>query len=109
MALNRKGSRTMSVNGAVYRWRVRRKPTYCQEMAWGPMSYAVESAENPGCVLVVLTADAHPGNCMGRPVVPVLPSDVAASIREARARGWAPDRPGKPYVLDLSASPTAAS
>ncbi|MFE2430417.1 hypothetical protein ACFXJ5_27170 [Streptomyces sp. NPDC059373] len=30
---------------------------YCQEMAWGPMSYAVESAENPGCVRYAVALD----------------------------------------------------
>ncbi|TMR88031.1 hypothetical protein EJK15_68485 [Nonomuraea basaltis] len=45
MAIPKKGSRHITVDGAVLRWRVRRKPTYCQGNGWGPMTFAVELAD----------------------------------------------------------------
>lgn len=34
MALVRKGARRIVVDGTAYRWRLRRRPTYCQGLAW---------------------------------------------------------------------------
>lgn len=36
MAIPKKGSRLIAVDEVQYRWRVRGKPTYCQEMNWSP-------------------------------------------------------------------------
>ncbi|MGK5733362.1 hypothetical protein [Streptomyces sp. URMC 124] len=99
MALPRKGSRRIVVDGVAYRWRVRRKVTYGQGMCWSPLAYAVEHAESPGTTLVVRTGRPHPGNWMGGHTSPVLPSDVSGAVRAARARGWAPETPGPPFLL----------
>ncbi|MGW2601897.1 hypothetical protein [Streptomyces klenkii] len=102
MALPRKSSRRIVVDGVTYRWRVRRRPTYGQGMCWSPLTYAVEHAANPGTTLLVRTDRPHPGNWMGGPASPVLPSGVAAAIRAARAEGWTPEAPGSPFLLDES-------
>jgi hypothetical protein len=103
-ALNKKGSRRITVDGTEYRWRIRHKPSYCQGLCWTPLRFAVEiaEAEFPGTTLVVTTGQPHPSNWMGIEAVPVRPAQVAAGIREARAQGWDPTRPGVPFVLDLS-------
>jgi hypothetical protein len=103
MALARKGSRRIVVDGTVYRWRVRHKPSYCQGLAWTPLSYAVEQADSTGAVLVVRTSQPHPSNWINAPAAPVRPADVASSIRTALANGWSPTCPGKPFVVDQSA------
>ncbi|MFG1805091.1 hypothetical protein [Streptomyces sp. NPDC049040] len=103
MALVKKGSRLITVGGAVYRWRLRGRPTYDQGLAAWPMTYAVEQAEAPGTTLVVTTDQPHTANWFQRQAAPVLPSDVAAAIRDALARGWTPGAPGRPFLLDLSA------
>ena len=36
MALVRKGSRQIVVDGTAYRWRLRGRPTYSQGLAWSP-------------------------------------------------------------------------
>ncbi|MFP8963793.1 hypothetical protein ACLIYP_25060 [Streptomyces nanhaiensis] len=100
MAVPRKGSRRLNVEGVAYRWRVRGRPTYEQGLVMSPLTYAVELAEAPGSTLVVTTGRAHPGNWIGAPADPVLPSQVAAAVLAALARGWAPHRPGSAFHLD---------
>ncbi|OEV04790.1 hypothetical protein [Streptomyces oceani] len=105
MALNRKGSRRITVDGIAYRWRVRHKPAYAQSLCWTPLTYAVELAdrEGPGTTLVVSTGQSHPSNWMGAAATSVRPAQVAAGIRGARAAGWLPARPGSPFRFDGSA------
>ncbi|MFF3873080.1 hypothetical protein [Streptomyces sp. NPDC001978] len=103
MALGRKGSRHIAVDGTDYRWRLRRRPTYGQALCWSPCTYAVEHADHPGTTLVVTTNQPHTGNWLGRPGNPVLPSEVSDAIRSALRQGWVPTRAGSPFHLDQSA------
>ena len=100
MALVKKGSRRITVDGISYRWRVRGRATYAQGMGWRPLTYAVAPAENPGTTLVVTTHQLHPSNWCEARAKPVLPAEVAATIRMARAKGWVPEKPGSPFLLD---------
>nr|WP_069766502.1 hypothetical protein [Streptomyces sp. LUP47B] len=108
MALVRKGSRRIVVDGTVYRWRLRGRPTYFQGLAWSPCSFAVEHAETPGMTLVVTTDQPHPSNWIGREADPVRPSGVAAAVRLALRAGWTPTAPGSAFHLDQSAGFTAS-
>lgn len=103
MALVRKGSRRIVVDGTAYRWRLRRRPTYFQALAWTPCTYAVDHADASGTTLVVTTNQPHPSNWFGREAKPVLPSDVAHAIQLALREGWTPTEPGSPFSVDLSA------
>ncbi|MYW65352.1 hypothetical protein GTY65_14985 [Streptomyces sp. SID8379] len=102
MAIGRKGSRRIVVNGTTYRWRLRQRPTYSQGHCWSPCTYAVEHADHPGTTLVVTTNQPHAGNWFGVPSTAVLPSDVSTAITSALAQGWHPTRPGSPFHLDQS-------
>ncbi|MFG3345749.1 hypothetical protein ACGF1Z_11890 [Streptomyces sp. NPDC048018] len=102
MALTKKGSRLITVDGTTYRWRLRGRPTYAQGLAQSSLTYAVERADDPGATLVVTTDRPHPGNWWGAPSAPVLPSQVADTVRAALARGWTPGNPGSPFPLDRS-------
>lgn len=102
MALVKKGSRRITVDDITYRWRLRGRPTYDQGLVWSPLTYAVEHAENPGTTLVITTNQPHPSNWLGARANPVLPSDVADSIRTARLQGWTPQSTGSPFHLDRS-------
>lgn len=84
MALPRKGSRNITVDGTTYRWRLRRRPTYSQALAWSPCTYAVEHADEAGTTLVVTTDHPHPSNWLGHEPKPVLPSDVKTGQRKQR-------------------------
>lgn len=55
MTLGRKGARRIIVDGTVYRWRLRRRPTYFQGLAWSPCTFSVEHADTPQSTLVVTT------------------------------------------------------
>ncbi|MFF3215451.1 hypothetical protein ACFYYB_33055 [Streptomyces sp. NPDC002886] len=103
MALVKKGSRLITVDGTTYRWRLRGRPTYDQALVWAPLSYAVEHAETPGTKLVITTNQPHPSNWFGTQGSPILPAQVADSIRTALTAGWKPENPGSPFHLDQSA------
>ncbi|WP_327281506.1 MULTISPECIES: hypothetical protein [unclassified Streptomyces] len=107
MALVKKGSRLITVDGTTYRWRLRRRPTYDQGLAVSPLAYAVEHAESPGTTLVVTTNQPHPSNWFGTHGSPVLPARVADDIRTALTAGWSPASPGAPFRLDQSAGFTS--
>lgn len=77
MALPRTGARHIVVDGTTYRWRLRRRPTSAQSMAWTPGTFAVEHADSP-----------------------VRPADVADAVRRELRVGWYPMSPGSPFRLD---------
>lgn len=99
MSLSRKGSRLITVDGIIYRWTLRSRPTYDHGMNWGPLTYAVEHSELRGSVLVVDTGRPHPSNWVGAGSAPVLPREVAKDVRRAITLGWQPRREGKPFSL----------
>ncbi|GGT31803.1 hypothetical protein [Streptomyces purpureus] len=105
MALARKKSRTVVVDGVTYRWRVRRRPTYSQGMGWSTLAYAVARAEEPGSTLLVRTGRAHPGQWLGGPGAVVLPGEVARAVRTGIAAGWRPERAGVPVRVELDSTP----
>ncbi|WP_031079061.1 hypothetical protein [Streptomyces sp. NRRL S-118] len=102
MALVKKGSRLITVDGTTYRWRLRGRPTYDQGLVRSPLTYAVEHAETSGTTLVITTSRPHPSNWCGAVGNPVLPAHVADSIRAALTEGWTPKSPGSPFHLDRS-------
>ena len=99
MALPRKGSRRIIVDGAEYRWAIRRKPTYCQAAFASPMTFAVECVQAPQTVLVVTTTVPRPDNWLRKPSVSVRPSQVAEAIRQAHRAGWQPGTLGSAFML----------
>jgi len=105
MALTVKGSRLITVDGAVYRWLMRRTPSYHQECLGGPLTFAVELAGARGSVLAVTVPDAgRPDSLVlaARPGLIVRPALVAAVIRTALGRGWQPAAPGPQFQLSLA-------
>lgn len=90
----KKGSRLITVDGAVYRWRIRYRPTYCQGNGWTPLRFAVERAEEPEGVLVVSLPFARPDNWLGERTIAVRPLLVAGCIRRALEKGWNSGGPG---------------
>ncbi|GIE81075.1 hypothetical protein Aph02nite_70250 [Actinoplanes philippinensis] len=103
MAIPRGGSRLITVDGTVYRWAVRAKPTYDQGLNWAPLTFAVELADTPGQVLSVQTGSPRLDNWLGLPGTPVTPLTVEQSIRAALAAGWQPDRSNGFFKLTLDA------
>jgi hypothetical protein len=102
MAIPRKGSRTITLSGAAYRWRIRSKSTYEQGASASNLSIAVERVSPPSQSVLLLKADfPRPDNWLGKASNSVTPGMVEASIRSALAAGWLPDHPGSAFAHPL--------
>lgn len=101
MALAKKGTRRILVDGVEYRWRISKKH-WCCDFEGATMGYVAQDATNPGTTLVVETGRPARLNPNLLPTEVVLPREVAAGIRAARSRGWTPSSNGSPFKLNLS-------
>lgn len=99
MAILKKGSRKIVVDGQHYYWRVRNRPSYWQEIFDTPIMFAVQAANGKGAKLIVVLTQAHPGNIWELKPSPVTPSQVAESVRLGLKLGWNPHKPGKAIIL----------
>jgi hypothetical protein len=101
MAIPKKGSRPITVDGSDYRWLIRRKPTYVQGNGWTPMTLAISAAFPRATSLVVTLATNRPDAWVGAEVNAITPHNVAALIRLGIARGWNPATPGGQLQMDV--------
>ena len=101
MAIARKNSRRIVVDNVIYRWTVRRRPTYNQGLA-APISFVVELLDEPAGRLLVSFPAARPDNWLGAASAVVTPALVARQIADARAAGWEPARRGPVFQINLS-------
>jgi hypothetical protein len=98
MAMPKKGSRRIVVDGQPYRWRVPRAGTYPQ-LAYGTaLALSVEHAGG-GAVLMVVCAGARHGNWANAPGTTVTPGRIAGLIRRALVVGWVPTAPGPAFYM----------
>lgn len=102
MAIPKKGSRAIVVEGESYRWTVRRRPSYIQAISQGPLSFAVELETSGQTTLVVTVNVSRPDNWVGSPSKAITPATVEGAIRKALQQGWQPSENGSPYALQLS-------
>ncbi|MEG3901859.1 hypothetical protein QUB19_14515 [Microcoleus sp. B4-C5] len=129
MSIPKKGTRKIIVDGEPFIWLIRRQATNMQaDYGWGNLHVAVEHAQKPGSVLVILTDRPHPQgwsatNCEWIPVKPrdgappevrvwkiistqevkpVTPSDVGQWIRQAVQLGWQPRLPGITFEVRIA-------
>ncbi|MEV4300010.1 hypothetical protein [Microbispora rosea] len=107
MAIPRKGSRLITVDGVAYRWRIRRKPTYRQAIE-GSLTFAIELAEGPGRVLLVSLPFSRPDAWVGERAMAVRPALVAEVVRMALGQGWDPCQAGRAFDLDVTEDDLAA-
>jgi hypothetical protein len=101
MALARKNSRQIVVDGAVFRWTVSRRPSYGQGLGESPLSFAVELADDPAGRLLVSLPVARPDNWLDLPSGVVTPALVARCITAARDAGWDPRQRGPALRVHL--------
>jgi hypothetical protein len=104
LAIRKKGSRRIVVDGAAYLWRFPRRPTQSQQDGWPGVFVTANRADCPRASLVIAFPQRfHLSGPVGQvPPRPVLPSDVAAGIRAALRAGWVADQPGQQFVLRLT-------
>jgi hypothetical protein len=67
----------------------------------GKLAVAVQLAERPGAVLLVMTDRPHPADWNTKQIISIGPGDVAAWIRAALVAGWVPFQPGPQFVHRL--------
>jgi hypothetical protein len=108
VAIPKKGSRLITVDGQSYRWTIRSKPTYVQGAFSGAMTFAVEAADHPWRVLHIELERPRPDNWLLVETSPVTPSEVERCVRRALEAGWRPTESGPPFELSERALATAA-
>jgi hypothetical protein len=104
MAVRRKGSRGILVDGVRYLWRF--PPVMAQDQYdyWPGCFVTVQHADvRRGSVLVITFPQYRPDAAPDQPAVPVLPSDVARCIRAAVTKGWKPTEQGPQFVIQSEA------
>ncbi|WP_193318966.1 hypothetical protein [Nonomuraea phyllanthi] len=102
MAMPKKGTRLITVDGTAYRWRVSHRPGHTGGDDLHPLTFAVERAEEPAGVLVVSLPCARADNRHGRRTIVVRPLLVAGCVRRAVEHGWNPAREGPAFTFAIS-------
>ncbi|MEG4502332.1 hypothetical protein QUA81_00245 [Microcoleus sp. F6_B4] len=104
MSIPKKGTRKIIVDGQPFIWLIRRQATDTQSCyAGGNLHVAVQHAQKPGSVLVIITDRPHPqGFTATNEVKPVTPSDAAQWIQQAVQLGWQPQLPGITFEVRIA-------
>ena len=106
MAVRKRGSRPIVIDGVRYRWRVPGRPTYAQAAYGMALAMTVWQDGVDGSVLH-MHGKARPDNWMILPGDVVTPRRVATGIRAALAAGWNPSEPGPAFEFELPSEPEA--
>ncbi|GAA3082256.1 hypothetical protein [Streptosporangium carneum] len=102
MTMPRKGSRSITVDGTAFRWRIRHRSTRRRGDGWSPLTVTVERTEEPGRVLMVSFPFARPDNPLGERTIAVCPTLVAGCVRRALEAGWTPGQQGSAFPLTVT-------
>ena len=94
MAIAKKGSRRITVDGIDYRWRANGDDVHYDQVA-----IRVAPEEGTGTTLLFHTSGEHRNTLSGYSHPVVTPARVAEVIRLALLYGWRADEPGKPFDL----------
>lgn len=110
MAVRKKGSRRIVVDGIVYLWRFPRRQTQSQEDGWPGVGVTVSREDcRRASLLLGYPQRFHLNGPVAQDLPrPVLPSDVARGIRAALEGGWQAQEPGPQFVYRVqeNAEPT---
>jgi len=98
MAVPKRGSRRIIINGITYRWYIRSKPSYGQGSAWSNLTAGV-SLESGGGTLLIDFTEPRPDAWLDPSTHMVTPAQVSAAIRKALVQGWQPDSGGGTFVM----------
>ena len=94
MAIAKKGSRKIEIDGVAYRWVIRGKPTYSQAINESNLSAVVELFENPASKLVIDFLKPRSDSWLTPSKTEIGPSHIESSIRKAITLGWQPTKKG---------------
>lgn len=94
MAISKKYTRRIVVDGVQYRWRVPPAVVYDGHIIANVWR---EGASGQHLRLI----GGHPSSAYPYPTEPMTPKLVAEGIRRALDAGWNPDEPGQPFLLRI--------
>jgi len=94
MAIPKKGSRKIEVGGIVYRWSIRKKPTYCQGNEWTNLKAVVELFENPVSILSIDFMNYRNDSWLTDTKVNISPIDISDCILKSINLGWVASNSG---------------
>ncbi len=98
MSLPRKGIRRIELEGTVYEWTVRKKPTYSQAAFETSMTLAVQlDSEEDSGVLIVDLGISRPDNWISPHQTAITPRVVKDIIYSALNAGWEPKTQRKTF------------
>lgn len=107
MAILKKGSRRIVVNGQAFRWRVNERSIKLEGILSSQLTLVVELVETNGSKLIVnssqpFTEDWFKHRHVWQTVGPIsiLPSQVATLIQKAIETGWEPKKQGETFILN---------
>jgi hypothetical protein len=100
VAISKKYSRRIVVDGVAYRWRIPPEVEYDQTAHDGHLIINVWLEEGAGQTLRLL-GGLHPTRQQAAPNVVVTPRRVADAIRAAVRAGWTPTTPNRTFLFDL--------
>jgi hypothetical protein len=100
VAVRKKGSRRITVDGVMYLWRFPPRQTQSQEDGWPGVGVTISREDcRRASLLLGFPRRFHLSGPFGQDSArPVLPSDVARGIRAALMAGWQADQPGPQFV-----------
>jgi len=91
MAIPKKGSRKIVVDGIAYRWRIRWKPSIStQDCFSAGLTAAVELYDEPRGVLMICFTHSSYKHYPSMQIEPVTPTHVKTAIETAIEKGWIP-------------------
>ena len=107
MAILKKGSRRIVVEGQIFRWRVNERSSKLDGIWSSWLTLVVELAEASGSKLIVSNSQPFSEDWFKLqavwqtvPPIPIFPSQVATLIQKAIKSGWEPKKQGKPFILN---------
>lgn len=100
MAIPKKGSRKITVDGTDYRWTIRRKPTCPKTLCEENVLAAVELYDKPRSVLSIKFPWVRYDNRFGIAEQPVTPKHIEQCIKRALAEGWQPEKTGNAFEIN---------
>ena len=103
MAIPKRGSRKITVDGTEYRWSIRRKPSYGQAIEESGLTAAVELFDNPGATLVLTFPSNRPDSWITPGGPSITPSIMARCIRRSIENGWDAAAPGATFNMEIAA------